>query len=78
MMMNMKSEPPTPTRARDNQLRKMQDQPNHIRTTSLPTLRVGVPIPSVLLGPRPRDSRRAARRHLAAPSSIMLRALLHY
>ena len=47
----MKSEPPTPTRATDNQFRQMQYQLNYIRNTSLLNvlgLGSGAPIPSVM------------------------------
>ena len=45
----MKSEPPTPTRATPDQFRKIQDQLNYSRNTSLLTkygVGVGVPTPS--------------------------------
>ena len=48
----MKSEPPTPTRASDNQFRKMQDSLNCIRHTSLLNFwgwGRGVPIPSAIM-----------------------------
>ena len=48
----MKSEAPTPTRAPDNQFRKMQDELTSIRNTSLPNFRgwgSEVPITSVRL-----------------------------
>ena len=46
----MESEPPTPTRAPDNQFRKMQDQLSYVRDTDLfKCLGLGseVPMPSV-------------------------------